>query len=52
MSFSFPFPFSSRLVDGMMLTGDREGSVKGQKALVEKDEENGDGKEEAKSAAG
>ena len=36
----------------MMLTGDREGSVKGQKALVEKDEENGDGEEEVKSAAG
>jgi hypothetical protein len=36
----------------MMLTGNREGSVKGQKALVEKDEENGDGKEGVKSAAG
>ena len=51
MSFSFPFPFSSRLVDGMMLTGDREGSVKGQKALVGKDEEK-NGKEGVKSAAG
>ena len=52
MSLSFPSPFPSHLIDGMMLTGDREGSVKGQKALVEKDEENGDGEEEVKSAAG
>jgi hypothetical protein len=34
-----------------LLTGGREGSVKGQKALVEKDEKDKDVGEEVKSAA-